>query len=107
MLPKCSMELQANNYYVIIGTSPSGNRTEQILVFYKGKETYIERDDGQYGPEIKHHFIVVAWLGECSEGAPEPGQRELVSDDDLKDMQNQGFSFREPTPTEMVLYGRA
>lgn len=101
------MELQANKHYVIVGTSPSGTRTEQILVLYKGKETYVERDDGQDGTEIKHHFLVVAWLTECSEGAPEPGQRELVSEEDFKDMENHGFSFREPTATEMVLYGRA
>lgn len=100
------MELQANNHYVIVGTSSTGNGEEKILVLYKGKELYVERDDGKEGTEVKHHFLVVSWLTDCSEGAPQPGQREVVSDEDLKDLPNHGFYLREPTPTEMVLYGR-
>lgn len=101
------MELQADNHYVIVGTSSLGTRTEEIMVLYKGKEVYIESDDGSDGPEVKHHFEVVSWLTECSEGAPQPGQRELISEQDLKEMETHGFSFREPTPTELVLYAKA
>ena len=101
------MVLQKDNYYVVTGTSVNKTKVEEILVYYCGSRVYVEHDFKEEGPQTKHEFEIVAWLTDCSEGAPETGQRELIDEDDLKDMEKDGFSFREPTSTELVLYAKA
>lgn len=95
------MELKASNYYVIIakaGKEYDRQTEEQILVKFLGESIVTK---GSF------MFEFIAELTYCSEGAPEKGSIEHATQKQIDYMYKNGFSFREPTPTELVLYAKA
>lgn len=95
------MRLVPNNYYVIVakaGEEYDRQVEEQILIKFLGESIATK---GSF------MFKFIAELIYCSEGVPEKGSIIHVTQKQIDNMHRDGFYFREPTPTEMVLYGRA
>ena len=105
MQPKSSTVLKSNNYYVVSGKDREDGPLEHIMVYFEGIELKITHPSEAHNPKETYVFKVVALLSECDEGAPEVGETISCLVEDMEEMAERGIVFREPTSTEMILYG--